>query len=223
MLHDVDDQLYGKCAMALLSVRNSLLAFATAVPLQQRVAATSAPIIEFAVRLKALADSIPAFAAEISVRITQAAQLCAIHDPSPTNTFIDALDQIAAEEDWSGLEIVARRYSSDESTTVSKTAESRLALALAHSDDEDKRIEACKIVERRLHEQDATIADYELGFAINRRLRQDEVAESIILDAIAKFGALPASFRRAGYKFAAESGRNAIRTELDKVPGDHDE
>ena len=100
---------------------------------------------------------------------------------------------------------------------VRRLATARLALALAHSDDADKRRESRAIADDLIGQADATEADYELGFAINRSHGEGDRASQLLLEAVETFGTLSASFMQAAYTFAVESGNAEIRRRLDAI------
>lgn len=200
-----------------LNVRNSLLAFPNATPLEDRIVANADPIIRYATHLDSLANDNAAFRGELQSRVNQAASLCEIASMGPQNSFVATLDQFAAEQEWLELEGIARRYQTHLDPHVRRVATSRLALALAHSDDLDKKSESRAIADDLIGQVDATEADYELGFVINRNHREDDRASQLLLEAVETFGTLSASFMGAAYTFAVESGNAEMKRRLDAI------
>ena len=200
-----------------LNVRNSLLAFPNATPLEDRIVANADPIIRYATHLDSLANDNLAFRTELESRVEQAALLCGIASTTQQNSFVATLDQFAAEQEWLELEEIARRYQANVDPQVSRIATARLALALAHSDDPDKRRESRAIADDLVSQADATEADYELGFAINRNHGEDNRASQLCLEAVETFGTLSMAFKGAAYTFAVESGNAEMRKRLDSI------
>lgn len=106
---------------------------------------------------------------------------------------------------------------------MQRAASAHLALALANSDEVDKQSEARTIADALLTVGDASVADYELAFMINRRQHRDERAEEIALAALERFGSLPSAFARSAYRFSAESGRTTLKNRLDVLAGGRNE
>lgn len=231
-LHLNDDIIFGASEMLefgeptfleltrnFLNVRNSLLAFPNETPLQDRIVANADPIIRYATQLDALAEHNAKFRVEIRARIEQAATLCGVTSKGQPNNFVATLDQFAAEEQWLELEGIARRYQENVDPHVRRIATARLALALAHSDDPEIRRESRTIADNLIGQADATEADYELGFAINRNHGHSERASQLFFQAVETFGTLSNSFIRAAYAFAAASGNADMRKRLDALKG----
>jgi len=200
-----------------LNVRNSLLAFPNATPLKDRIAANADPIINYATYLDSLAKTNANFRRELESKAEQAASLCRIATPVHQSMCVATMDQLAAEQEWLELERLARRYQAHLNPEVCRVATERLSLSLAHSDDPDKRIESRSLADNLVRRADATEADYELGFAINRRHGEDDRARELFFQAAETFSTFPASFIRAAYTFAAETGDAKMKHILDAL------
>ena len=202
---------------SFLNVRNSLLAFPNATPLEDRIVANADPIIRYATHLDSLANDNSSFKTQLESRVEQAASLCGIVSTAQQNSFVATLDQFAAEQEWLELEEIARRYQANVDPQVRRIATARLALALAHSDDPEKRRESRAIADDLVSQADATAADYELGFVINRNHDEDTRASQLFFEAVETFGTLSMSFMKAAYTFAVESGNAEMRQKLDAI------
>ena len=202
---------------SFLNVRNSLLSFPNATRLEDRILANADPIIRYATHLNSLAEDNSIFRTALEARIDEATTLCGIASAGQQNSFVATLDQFVAEQEWLELEGIARRYQANVDPYVRRVATARLALALAHSDDLDRRREARAIADDLVSQTDATEADYELGFAINRNHGEDDRASQLFFEAVERFRTLSMSFMESAYTFAAESGSAEMREKLDAI------
>ena len=100
---------------------------------------------------------------------------------------------------------------------VRRVAKARLAFALAHSDDANKRMESRSIATDLVTLPDAVETDYELCFAIHRSHGEDGVARKILYDALKRFDCLSHTFVQKAYTFATETGDVEIRRTLDAL------
>jgi hypothetical protein len=211
LLHDVRSPEYKGIATAILQVRNLLRAFPASTSITDRVNAHANRFNAFAKALKSFAEVDKEFSADMLRRNSQYEKLCELRAEQPNDSFINALNQLAGEGDWDGLEAIARRYEKVDSVEVSRLSRVRLALALAHSDEVSKLQEAVSIVEAILQDPECAASDFELAFMIYRKLNRDDEAERVFELAISGLPSLPITFRQAGMKFALESGRTKIR------------
>jgi len=219
MLSEVDDADYVASAKGMLALRNSLLAFASDVPIDVRILASSEPLLRFSKEVVKLASRADSFKSELNRRVEQAAKLFSVNTSAGSSLVRNALDQFVSEEDWNGLEILAKRYSRLAEPSDRRDSLKYLAHALAHSDDPRKRAESIGVANSLIADSSATVSDFELAFAINRSQGFDSEAERIIVNAIERFGDLPQNFRQGGYGLAVDSGSHLLRVRLDQLNG----
>lgn len=219
MLNEVDDPEYAATAKEIIALRNSLLAFASDVRIEDRILAYAGPLLRFATVVVEMAAKDDSFNTELNRRVEQAAKLCSVSTLTGSSLVRNALEQFVNEEDWNGLEIIARRYSTLSEPSDRRDSLRYLAHALAHSDEPSKRAESVDAANSLLVDPSATLSDFELAFAINRSQGFDSEAERIIVDAISRFGYLTQTFRQSGYHFAIDSGSHALRVRLDQLNG----
>lgn len=219
MLSEVDDANYVASAKGMLGLRNSLLAFGSDVPIDTRISASSEPLLRFSREVLELAARDEFFESELNRRVEQAAKLFSVNTSAGTSLIRNTLDQFASEQDWNGLEILAKRYSKLAAPSERRDSLKYLAHALAHNDDPIKRAESVDVVNSLITDPSATVNDFELAFAINRNQGFDSEAERIIIRAIERFGDLPHTFRQSGYGLAVDLGSHVLRVRLDQLNG----
>jgi len=141
----------------------------------------------------------------------------------PESSFIATMKQFGEEGDWDGLELIARRYSTNTDSLVQRSATFHLCLALAHSDFPEKHSEALTIADELVNLPSSSVHDFHLCFSVNRKLDNPQRAHDIVREALTRFGDIPANFLSAARRFAIESGNQELRILLDTGAGETNE
>ncbi|OOZ37913.1 hypothetical protein [Solemya elarraichensis gill symbiont] len=219
VIESTQDEVYAKVLTNFLNVRNSLLAFSTNTPLKNRVFACEHPIRSFSDQIDSFANIDKDFSCELSRRIEIASEFCNPALQQNENTFIATMKQFAAESDWVGLEVIAQRYIKNDLPEVRHSAQQHLCLALANSDDLQKRNDSVSIEEELVLLADAVVDDFYLCFSVNRTQGNVQRAEELVREALELFDFLPAAFVRVATQFSLETGNKSLKELLDERNG----
>ena len=201
---------YKQQLMAFLNVRNSLLAFADAVTLADRVQACSEPVRVFAEGLNSLRGKDDTFDKDLAARVATAHEICNPTGAERSSTYVDTLRQFAAEADWEGLAAMSRRYFAVDSDVVQHSARQHLCLALANAN-ADSHPEAIEIAQQLVGEATAGEDDYQIAFSVYRRIGRPDDACATIESALDRFGEISEGFKREAIRFAGETGNRELR------------
>jgi len=219
VIDSTQDEDYAKVLTDFLNVRNSLLAFSTNTPLKDRISTCEHPIRTFANQIDSFANIHREFSIDINKRIENASEFCDLAFQPSENTFIATMKQFAMESDWDGLEVIAQRYIANDLPEVKYSAQQHLCLALANSEDIQKRGEAVSIAEELVLLADAAVDDFYLCFLANRRQGDIKRTEALVRKAFKQFGFLPAAFVRAAVNFSLETGNKSLMDLLNERNG----
>jgi predicted MPP superfamily phosphohydrolase len=216
------DNTYVIALQHFLNVRNSLLAFASTMPLNKRVMRCKTPIVDFANIIAGFSESDRTFSEELSRRLSSTAEFCQ-QSVNSESSFIATMQQFAMEGDWHGLEEIARRYATNADPMVRHSARSHLCLALANSEYAEHHSEAKTITDELATSDNSSVDDFHLCFQVNYKLRDDRRAEVAIRETIARFGLISGSFLTNARRFVIASGNHELRLLLDAGTGGSDE
>lgn len=208
------DCTYVTALQNFLNVRNSLLAFVSTMPLNERVSRCKTPIFDFANIIAEFSESDRTFSEELSRRLSSTSTFCQQSMPSESS-FISTMRQFAVEGDWHGLEEIARRYATNADPLVRHSAQSHLCLALANSEYAVHHSEAQNIADELANRDNSSADDFYLCFQVNCKLGDDSRAEVAIRETLSRFGFISGSFLTNAMRFVIASGNHELRQLLD--------
>lgn len=198
-----------------ISVKNSIIAFPESTDIKVRIGTVAPRIEAMAKLLSDLSQGDDSFAQAVESRMTQAKMLIGPIEIR-SDTFRDALQAIADDEDWFELKNYAETQIDALDSSRAKTATYYLAYALAHFDDEDSREKAGEISATLARQSDATTEEYELAFHIHRSFGQDKEAKEFLIALIDGMDQLSSSTLSAAYKFVAHTGDSELKGQIDR-------
>lgn len=223
VIDSTQNEDYAKVLKNFLNVRNSLLAYSTDTPLNDRIFACENPIRTFSDQIDLFSNIDMKFSSNIDRRIESASKFCDLPLQPSENTFIATMKQFAEENDWDGLEIIAKRYIASSSPEVNHCAQYYLCLALANSQDIQKLDASINIAEELVLLADAAVDDFYLCFSVNRNQKNILRAEALVRQALERFGFLIPAFMEAAINFSLEIGDKSLMKLLNVRKGELNE
>ena len=168
-------------ALAFLTLRNRLRLYEATIPLLDRIKEHQIEIQNFAEHLETVSHTDQELAEQIMLKNSTGVHLMGREPVQQRSYAIELMEDLQESQDWTTLEVQARRHASAEKSLVAMRARFMLIEALIHSDQTEKRNEGASLVKVMVEQPTSGTNEYLLAAGAAERVRDDEWALNLAM------------------------------------------
>lgn len=174
-------------ALAFLGLRNRLRLYDDAIPLLDHINQHQPEIRGFSDYLKETSAGNNQLASQIGQKNVTGIHLMGSKPVRQRSFAVELLRDLEEAQDWSTLEVQARRYDCADESIVAAQARQMLIEALIHSDETQKRDEGVVLAKEMLEQQTSGANQYLLAAGAAERVRDDAWALNLAMTMIKRW------------------------------------